>query len=409
MDTSRHRITLVDLLVIISMIGVFTGLVIPALQPPRHGSGRRMQCASNLRQVGLGLNAFQTTKGWYPNAATFYEGDGQNGTKIPTKLSESSIYSAFNGQFGVGVNSTAVPRDYGAMHSWVVDVLPYIDSVELANAWNFDRAWCSPVPANGNTGNFLVASRAIGILFCPEDLTYAPGQGNLSYVVNLGFSRWVADTNLGYTALGSTQLSTTQGPDWTGKGLRDPIANIDIAAQTGVMFLGTSTGKFPWDRKTTPNSIVDGASQTILATENVNAGYSPRLPFGPRNAINWATPHPNVVGFIASDKVCPDGDCSALRANTQSDAPAWANAKPSSKSKYKLEGINGGFDLGLESELPYPNSYHKGGVNVLMCDGSMRFISDTIDGTVYAKLITPAGSTLPGGLRQSLVGDSEWP
>ena len=74
------------------------------------------------------------------------------------------------------------------------------------------------------------------------------------------------------------------------------------------------------------------------------------------------------------------------------------------------QSINYGLNLSDDGSCPYPNSNHPGGVNVLFCDGSAKFISDQIDGTVYAKLITPQGSRLPAVYRQlpvdaSAIGD----
>jgi hypothetical protein len=47
-------------------------------------------------------------------------------------------------------------------------------------------------------------------------------------------------------------------------------------------------------------------------------------------------------------------------------------------------------------------------VNVLFCDGGVRFISDTIDGSVYACLITPAGGRLPSPYQQSPLTDDDY-
>jgi len=68
-----------------------------------------------------------------------------------------------------------------------------------------------------------------------------------------------------------------------------------------------------------------------------------------------------------------------------------------------LENINFGVNLTDEGSFPYPSSYHSGGINVVCCDGSAHFISDTIDGTVWAKLVTPSGSKLPSVYRQMPV------
>jgi prepilin-type processing-associated H-X9-DG protein len=64
------------------------------------------------------------------------------------------------------------------------------------------------------------------------------------------------------------------------------------------------------------------------------------------------------------------------------------------------ENINFGQNLSIEGSFPFSNSGHAGGCNMAFCDGAVRFISATIDGTVYAKIITPAGSKLPIYARQ---------
>jgi len=57
-------------------------------------------------------------------------------------------------------------------------------------------------------------------------------------------------------------------------------------------------------------------------------------------------------------------------------------------------GINGDVTGGNESQFPYPNSSHSGGVNVAMCDGTILFLSEDVDPTIWARMVTPDGGSL---------------
>ena len=79
--------------------------------------------------------------------------------------------------------------------SWVVDILPYLDQQDLANAWDPNGYYLETPQTPGSAGqasNYTIGSTALQILRCPDDLNAQDGKGNLSYVVNGGFSRFPA-------------------------------------------------------------------------------------------------------------------------------------------------------------------------------------------------------------------------
>jgi prepilin-type processing-associated H-X9-DG protein len=152
------------------------------------------------------------------------------------------------------------------------------------------------------------------------------------------------------------------------------------------------------------SAIIDGTSSTILLSENILTGagsgsaYSANIP-----VTNWAIPLPNFTSFIGPTNVCGVPSAStalncttgtgpySLAPNGDNDGPGWAFAN----NPQTFVNINGGANLSIEGSFPFGNSGHPHGINMGFCDGAVRFNSNSIDGTVYAKIITPAGSKLP--------------
>jgi prepilin-type processing-associated H-X9-DG protein len=394
MRTRRSRgVTLLELMVIVFIVAVLMAVGV-MMMPSPCGCSRRMQCQNNMRNIALALVNYQSVHNCLPNAATFYD-DPEVHQGDPLR---SSIYLAMKapGAIPGGADSW--------LHSWVLDISSYLDMADLHNAWNFQESYLSTVsPGPSQPSNAVIASTSIGVLRCPDDFTAQQGQGNLSYVVNGGFARWPA-VPVGWSGSPRDGRAANGGVlEWAAPGgtWEDSQA---LGKQLGVMFMGTHTGDQPWDITTRPSDIANGLSSTLLVAENTLAGFSKGTPYSGGLETNWACPLPNFAMFLGSDDVCRTSrsavDCLGGQLGPGPrgvTGKGWARANQIGT----YENINFGQALTVEGSFPFANSGHPGGANFAFCDSSVRYLTSTIDGSVYAELITPAGTRLPQPLRQA--------
>jgi len=429
----RRGFTLIELLVVISIIGVLVGLLLPAINSARE-AGRRVQCQNNQKNVGLALVQFSTAKNNFPNSGIFFEdvlGSGANGPVNPLNPQTSSIYFATNLQ-SAPAGITAGPYVYTWARSWVVAILPYLDQQDLANAWDLNGPYWEQQATGQSTqaSNFTIGNTSLQILRCPDDLNAQDGQGNLSYVVNGGFSRFPAwpiawkgtvvnGQNAGFLLqwLSANDGWATAQSIGTKMGVMFPGAIVH-QGQTASVGMGTTT--FGWNTNTTLSSIQDGLSNTILLGESTTAGYSaPGAGIFADTQTNWACPHPSFTSFMASDNVCDPatplvgatGTCYLANLGptnvngAQVDGTNWAYTNQLGT----YENIGYGLAGALKGGFPYINSGHPGGFNMTMCDGSVHYVTNQINGTVFAKLVTSAGSKLPPAAGSAFTGLKQLP
>jgi hypothetical protein len=405
------------------------GLLLPAVNAARE-AGRRTQCMNNVKQIGLGVQGYLNAKNAFPNAITYGENPQVLATQPPNPANSVIYQSTFNGNTILtpiyfapnGTPTTGNPAyDVGPLYSWVVDILPYIEQQQLYNDFNRNRTYLdgaqgSPWPRTGDDptkpNNFLIASTDIPNFDCPNDDTTLRNNGNLSYAINLGFTRWHA-VPVGWVGNPTGGASTTPSYflNWGPAG---------VPRKTAVTYLGTKQGNAPWDARNSSSSIQDGMSTTVLIAENVLGGASTGTQYSGGLPTNWATPHPNFVGFVASDNVCDNGNSGQClvqqvpgsidlypiinqgSTTQQTDGPGWARANQPGTH----ENINAGKTITDEGGFPMAYSKHPGLIVVGMCDGSTRTISEDINGIVWAKLISASGQQMVSAFRHlPLNGD----
>ena len=102
--------------------------------------------------------------------------------------------------------------------------------------------------------------------------------------------------------------------------------------------------------------------------------------------------------FFLSPLVCENLVCGA-------GAVDYWRGNDRGQDVYRVAAINflPDTDVAVEGRLPWPSSFHRGGVNVVFADGRVQFLSESVDGRVYAALLSPQGTAISGPLAQRVV------
>ncbi|WP_435022401.1 DUF1559 domain-containing protein [Tundrisphaera sp. TA3] len=326
----RRGFTLIELLVVIAIIAVLIALLLPAVQSAREAA-RRSQCVNNLKQLGLALHNYES----------------QNGAIPPTGASGSTNPPTF---------------------SMKARLLPGLEQQPLFNALNMNVSFSSSSSDVIGLMNSTVRRTAVATFVCPSDDNSGTADpdnvATTNYPNNLGNNRY------------NNPNDRSGGPAYR---MGDGIHGIPITFQ----------------------GIRDGLSNTAIFSEWVkgpgsNSGGTGGQTDGTHMVYN---------GGIANVK--------NPEATVAAQCQAATNRVWGYKGEYWLwdhAGRGGGYrhvqtpnkkacfyntDTGPGSSLTTligASSYHPGGVNVLMMDGSVRFVKDSINPASWVAISTIRGS-----------------
>lgn len=334
--------TLVELLVVIAIIGVLVALLLPAVQAAREAA-RRAQCESNLRQLALAVLNFESNEKILPIGMEFEKGEEPAWT---TKLGKN----------------------------WIISVLPQMEQQGLYDA--FDFSYYIP-----DAQNQAVRGTRIASMLCPSDSFNAEALHDTTALRRRMGDNWARSN---YAAsVGNGPIigdKDRENAIWGQESLGWQDANL-----RGVMGPNVSV---------TIGQITDGTSNTIMLGEVRagvtqsdrrgvwalgGAGSSLLVWYGSRSDSNG----PNVCNVNADDinGCVPSED--TIRATEC--MPCWT----------------GGY-----SAQATTRSLHFGGVLMAFADGSVHWISDTIETsgpygdfwTVWDKLIASADGLIIDGI-----------
>jgi prepilin-type N-terminal cleavage/methylation domain-containing protein/prepilin-type processing-associated H-X9-DG protein len=370
----RSGFTLVELLVVISIIGMLMALLLPAVQNARE-TGRRAVCLNNVgNNLGKALYNLESQKGSYPGYLN---------------------YLAMNNGMPYKDQMTGQARGV----SWVVPLLPYLERGDLLRIWK-TPAGSSPQGSSSGSGGSSSGGSSTGILnpkvyleilVCPSDPPPGAGGTPISYVCNSGMQDNPPSTNTaqsgggGGSSGGGSSGGGGGGGGGGGSGGSGSGGSVNPSTlqpgrddrANGVFFDGysdnpsggQSTTRIVPKMSSAYISAGDGMSTTLLLSENVDAN-------------NYDDMAEQLLGFIWNPSTV----------NTASSPPTATPPSP----QMMINNSTGMQDVSSGQQPQYmfcrPSSNHPGGVNMTYCDGHARFVSQDISYYVYCLLMSPNGN-----------------
>jgi prepilin-type N-terminal cleavage/methylation domain-containing protein len=342
--------TLVELLVVIAIIGALIALLLPAVQAAREAA-RRMQCSNNLKQCGIALHNYHSTHDCFPGIGT-----GSFYFSVQAKLlpycEQESLHSLIDYKQAVMLG-TSMAMYLNPLH------IPAIQT----------RIAMFRCPSDGEQDKFVNTT---------ENADGSPMEGIPFYGCN-------------YMACVGSGPNRTYAMYWRGA----PENKSDAL--------------FYYDSKTSFADILDGSSNTLVMAETLLGNQQSSVPANYKRQIAGTT----VLSFPGSGLpdlgVVPDWenyknniDDTEWGGNRGSN---WFIGRPrfttfiaylSPNPKYPdfRPSTGGAADL----ILGFSRSSHSGGIQTLFGDGSIHFISDTIEVSKFQAIATVAGGESTGGL-----------
>ena len=347
----RHAFTLVELLVVIAIIGMLIALLLPAVQAAREAA-RRMQCINHMRQLGIAIHNHENHQGVIPAAMT---------ATVPP-------------------GSPFPPIAYFWSWSTLAELTPFLEQTAVHNSMNLE------LPTFDAMNNFhitldnrLAFATTVGLFHCPSDVRQPVTDGYVYGVARPGSTNYAFSVGTG---------TTRRGQPWGGS-------------------LWHTDGAFKARERLAFGAITDGLSNTVFASESIIGHRLSRTNTRPTDQ------HASRLHYAWVDSNATDTTSAGLTEALCNAATYWDR-----DFGRGYTWTTGQFRTGVFNHYMTPNStimdciandatpgdemhsaiglraarsWHPGGVNVMLGDGSARFVADSIALEVWRAVATRAG------------------
>lgn len=232
--------TIVELLVVITIIGILIALLLPAVQAAREAA-RRMSCANNFRQVGIGLHNYHSAHECFP----------------PGKLLWVAGYTPC---------TTPGGSAYYVGWGWTSHILPYIEQQAVYDQFDFSKPSCTMdmTPNASGSSNFQVCATRIPAYLCPSD----PQNGEL-----------VAETSTGKNG----ENDDEDHRETNIVGVSDPLDCWCDGGDSLPKEYPVALGMMAERRGAQVSDVKDGTTNTFMAAEYTGGGR------GSYKGLGWPT------------------------------------------------------------------------------------------------------------------------
>jgi prepilin-type N-terminal cleavage/methylation domain-containing protein len=341
----RPGFTLIELLVVIAIIAILIALLVPAVQKVR-AAAARTQCLNNLKQLGLAMHNYESAIKRLPPA---FKGD------VPPAFAGFPPY----------------------FFSWsaLAYLNPYLEQTAIYNRMDLTQPIYMPPTYNISPANQFAVQQIVPLFLCPSDLGIP--------VVNPG--------DYGVPTMGPTNYAVCVGTGTTNGG-----APYGIMWNTDGMFQAKLAMRFA--------DMGDGLSNTAMMSEST-------LGTGDENTAVRPPDPQTYYSYVSIGTPITDSNCAAATQfnNSNRRGFSWATGEmrcasynhylpPNSPTPDCITNdVNTGY---TSTGFRGARSKHDGGVNLLLGDGSARFVANTISLTSWRAVATRAGN--------EVIADGAW-